>query len=137
MKYFVENNTPVETKAEVNLSPLIDMTFLLLIFFMVTAVFVQDSGVKVNKPRAATAETAAQEHLLIALTKDGRIHYGGREVSPAQLPDMVKMAMQGKTLPVLIMADEAAPTGNLVQVIDLCRTGGAMEINLAATRGQP
>ena len=137
MKYFVENDTPVETKAEVNMSPLIDMTFLLLIFFMVTAVFVQDSGVKVNKPRAATAENTAQENLLIALTKDGRIHYGGHEVSPAQLPSMVKTAMQGKILPVLIMADEGASTGALVQLIDLCRAGGAAEINLAATRGQP
>ena len=119
------------------MSPLIDMTFLLLIFFMVTAVFVQESGVKVNKPRAATAEIAATENLLIALTKDGRIHYGGQEISSVQLPAIVKKAMQGKTQPVLIMADDGAPTGSLVRVIDLCRSGGAVEVNVAATREQP
>ena len=137
MKYFADKEETDLQKAEVNMSPLIDMTFLLLIFFMVTAVFVQESGVKVNKPRAATAEIAATENLLIGLTKDGSIHYGGQVISSAQLPAIVKKAMQGKTQPVLIMADDGAPTGSLVRVIDLCRLGGAVDVNVAATREQP
>ncbi len=137
MKYFEDKEVIDLQKAEVNMSPLIDMTFLLLIFFMVTAVFVQESGVKVNKPRAETAEIAATENLLIALTKEGRIHYGGQVISSAQLPAIVKKAMQGKTQPVLIMADDGAPTGSLVRVIDLCRLGGAVDVNVAATRDQP
>ena len=137
MKYFADKEEIDLQKAEVNMSPLIDMTVLLLIFFMVTAVFVQESGVKVNKPRAATAEIAATENLLIGLTKDGSIHYGGQVISSAQLPAIVKKAMQGKTQPVLIMADDGTPTGSLVRVIDLCRLGGAVDVNVAATREQP
>ena len=136
MKYFDGNEEALETKAEINMSPLIDMTFLLLIFFMVTAVFVQESGVKVNKPRAATADSLAQENLLITLAKDGGVHYGGREILPSQLPSIVK-SVQGGKLPVVIVADEGAPTGTLVRIIDLCRLGGAVEVNIAASREKP
>ena len=136
MKYFDGNEGALETKAEINMSPLIDMTFLLLIFFMVTAVFVQENGVKVHKPKAATAENLAQENLLITLTKDGSIHYGEREVSPTELPSIVK-SVQGGRLPVVIVADEEAPTGTLVRIIDLCRLGGAVEVNIAANKGKP
>ena len=136
MKYFDGNDDALETKAEINMSPLIDMTFLLLIFFMVTAVFVQENGVKVHKPRAATADSLAQENLLITLAKDGSVHYGGRELSPSQLPSIVK-SVQGGKLPVVILADEEAPTGTLVRIIDLCRLGGAVEVNIAASREKP
>ena len=136
MKYFDGNEEALGTKAEINMSPLIDMTFLLLIFFMVTAVFVQESGVKVNKPRAATADSLAQENLLITLAKDGGVHYGGREILPSQLPSIVK-SVQGGKLPVVIVADEGAPTGTLVRIIDLCRLGGAVEVNIAASREKP
>ena len=136
MKYFGDNEGALETKAEINMSPLIDMTFLLLIFFMVTAVFVQESGVKVHKPMAATAENLAQENLLITLAKDGSVHYGGCEVLPTELPSIVK-SVQGGKLPVVIIADEEAPTGTLVRIIDLCRLGGAVEVNIAASKGKP
>ncbi len=136
MKYFDGNEEALETRAEINMSPLIDMTFLLLIFFMVTAVFVQESGVKVDKPRAATADSVAQENLLITLARDGSVHYGGREVSPSQLPSIVK-SVQGGVLPVVIVADEEVPTGTLVHIIDLCRLGGAVEVNIAANKGKP
>ena len=136
MKYFDGNEEALGTKAEINMSPLIDMTFLLLIFFMVTAVFVQESGVKVNKPRAATADSLAQENLLITLAKDGGVHYGGREILPSQLPSIVK-SVQGGKLPVVIVADEGTPTGTLVRIIDLCRLGGAVEVNIAASREKP
>ena len=136
MKYFDGNDDALGTKAEINMSPLIDMTFLLLIFFMVTAVFVQESGVKVNKPRAATADNLAQENLLITLAKDGGVHYDGREILPSQLPSIVK-SVQGGKLPVVIVADEGAPTGTLVRIIDLCRLGGAVEVNIAASREKP
>ena len=136
MKYFDGNEEALGTKAEINMSPLIDMTFLLLIFFMVTAVFVQESGVKVNKPHAATADSLAQENLLITLAKDGGVHYGGREILPSQLPSIVK-SVQGGKLPVVIVADEGTPTGTLVRIIDLCRLGGAVEVNIAASREKP
>ncbi len=136
MKYFDGNEEALGTKAEINMSPLIDMTFLLLIFFMVTAVFVQESGVKVDKPRAATAESLAQENLLITLAKDGSVHYGGREVSPSQLPSIVK-SVQGGKLPVVIVADDDVSTGTLVRIIDLCRLGGAVEVNIAANKVKP
>ena len=136
MKYFDGNEETLGTKAEINMSPLIDMTFLLLIFFMVTAVFVQESGVKVKKPRAATADSLAQETLLITLAKDGSVHYGGHEVATSQLPSIVK-SVQGGKLPVVIVADEEAPTGTLVRIIDLCRLGGTVEVNIAASRVKP
>ena len=137
MKYFVPHEVSGEEKAEVNMSPLIDMVFLLLIFFMVTAVFVRENGVKVNKPVAATAESVSQNSLLITLDRDGCLHYAGNVIAPTQLPAMLKRAMEGKRLPVLILADEATETGTLVRVIDLCKVGGATEVSIAASRKQP
>ena len=76
MRYFQRFHTagsPEDDHAEINLSPLVDMVFLLLIFFMVTTSFVSENGIKVNRPEAATATPQAKEALQIALTAQNRI----------------------------------------------------------------
>lgn len=120
--------------AEINMSPMIDMVFLLLIFFMVTTVFVQETGVEVNKPKAASAESLAQNSILLALTTDGRVVHGGQEVSITRLRSLISGLLRTKDMPVIILADERSQTGLLVQVIDQCKLAGAHDVSVAATK---
>ena len=116
--------TSNEESAEINLSPLIDMVFLLLIFFMVTTVFVQETGVAVQKPKAASAETLEKTSILIAVTRDGRVVYGGQDVGLNRLRGLIARLLKSRDLPVIIIADEQAVTGRVVEVIDQCKLGG-------------
>lgn len=120
--------------AEINMSPMIDTVFLLLIFFMVTTVFVQETGVEVNKPKAASAESLAQNSILLALTTDGRVVHGGQEVSIARLRSLISGLLRIKDMPVIILADERSQTGLLVQVIDQCKLAGAHDVSVAAMK---
>ncbi len=119
---------------EINMSPLIDMVFLLLIFFVVTTVFVEDPGVEVQKPSAMSAEPVARESLQIALTADGRIVYGGRALALHAVRGVVARQLREREAPVVILADAAASTGDLVALIDECKLGGATAVSVAATR---
>ncbi|MDQ0288502.1 ExbD/TolR family protein [Oligosphaera ethanolica] len=134
MKHFRQMENIGGEPAEINMSPLVDMVFLLLIFFMVTTVFVQETGVDVNKPQAASAESLAQNSILLALTTDGRVVHGGQEVSMNRLRSLVSGLLQAKDMPVIILADERSQTGLLVQLIDQCKLAGARDVSVAATK---
>jgi len=69
-----------DSASEINISPLIDVVFILLIFFIVTTVFVEETGVDVNKPRAASAEDLEKNSILIAVTANGQVYQGGRSI---------------------------------------------------------
>lgn len=119
---------------QINMSPLIDCVFLLLIFFIVTTVFVEETGVEVQKPRATSAEDLDKHSILIALTSDGRIVYGGRQISLNSVRGVVARQIREKDVPVIIIADEDSRTGPLVDVIDECKMGGAKRVSVAADR---
>ena len=126
----------VDDSAEINLSPLIDMVFLLLIFFMVTTVFVRETGVPVRKPRAASAESLEKNSILIAVTRDGHVVYGGKELGINRVRGLVARLLRVRQMPVIILADEVSHTGMVVRVIDQCKLGGADKVSIAATRKQ-
>ena len=69
-----------DATSEINISPLIDVVFILLIFFIVTTVFVEETGVEVNKPKAATQQDLERNSILIGITPGGQVFYGGREI---------------------------------------------------------
>ena len=73
MKKLSDLGSDSSYKADINMSPLIDMVFLLLIFFMVTTVFVEETGIEVNKPSASSASDLEKKSILIAVSKDGKI----------------------------------------------------------------
>lgn len=123
-----------QESAEVNLSPLIDMVFLLLIFFMVTTVFVEETGVQVDKPRAASAEALEKTSILIAVSRDGQVVYGGQTLGLNRVRGLVARLLQNRDMPVIVIADEQAATGRVVEVIDQCKLAGASKVSLAAQR---
>ena len=137
MKYFrtfhSSDSTAEADRADINMSPLVDMVFLLLIFFMVTTAFVSETGIKVNRPQATTAVPQEKEALQIALSAQNRIFYSGAEIPLERVNAVLSREMRGAPQPVLILADEASSSGLLVQLIDQCRLSGATSVNVSAT----
>lgn len=119
---------------EINISPLIDVVFILLIFFIVTTTFVEETGVEVSKPQAISAEQLQKESIMIAITSDGQVVYGGRNVGTAGVKSLVDRLLSREDLPVIILADRSVNVELLVNVIDEAKLGGAISVNIA-TRG--
>ena len=120
--------------AEISMSPLIDMVFLLLIFFMVTTVFVHETGVAVQKPRAASAQALERTSILLAVTREGAVVHGGQPIGINRVRGLIARLLRTQDMPVIIIADEKAETGRVVEVIDQCKLGGAGKVSLAARR---
>ena len=112
---------------DINMSPMVDMIFLLLIFFMVTAVFTKDAGLGINRPQAQTAQPLPQEAMILTVSENGEISHANQPYQLKQIPNLVK-----EQLP-----DKNAPTGLTVQLIDQCRLGGVTDISIAATQDIP
>jgi biopolymer transport protein ExbD len=108
---------PSEELTDINISPLIDMVFILLIFFIVTTVFVEEPGVPIEKPRAVTSIDLQKNSVLIAITSSGQVIYGGREIGIAGVRGVVARLTQKENLPVILQADERADGGVLLKVI--------------------
>ncbi len=121
-----------EQAAEVNVSPLIDVVFLLLIFFMVTSVFVEETGIEVNRPTAMSAQDLERQSILLAVTAEGAVYFDGRPVPMNDLRGLVARLQREQERPVIIIADVDARSGALVRVIDECTLGGATQVSLAA-----
>ena len=119
---------------EINLSPMIDMVFILLIFFIVTTVFVEETGVKVNKPEAAAAIQLEKNSILIAVTKDNKVIYGGRDIGVGGISPIVKRLTLNEDLPVIIQADEGANHGIFARVYGEAKLAGAKSINFSTKR---
>lgn len=108
----------------IDMSPLMDCVFILLIFFIVTTTFVEETGVEVDKPQAASSVQLEKTSILIALTEKGEVVYGGREIGFSGIQPLVKRMIQKEDVPVIIQADAAAPSGMLIRVIDEAELAG-------------
>lgn len=116
---------------EINISPLIDVVFILLIFFIVTTTFVEETGVEVSKPNAISAEQLDKESIMIAITSDGRVVYGGRNIGTAGVKSLVDRLLGKGDVPVVILSDKSVSAELLVKIIDEAKLGGATSINIA------
>jgi biopolymer transport protein ExbD len=119
---------------EINLSPMIDMVFILLIFFIVTTVFVEETGVEVNKPEAAAAIQLEKNSILIAVTKNNKVIYGGRDIGISGVSAIVKRLTLNEDIPVIIQADEGANHGVFSRVYGEAKLAGAKSINFSTKR---
>lgn len=123
-----------EQGVDVNMSPLIDCVFLLLIFFIVTTVFVEETGVEIQKPQATSAQDLEKQSIMIALTADGQVVFGGRDIGLAGIRGIVSRQLREREAPVIILVDGAAQASPLVDVIDECKLAGAKQVSIAANR---
>ncbi|RZO87762.1 MAG: biopolymer transporter ExbD [Kiritimatiellaceae bacterium] len=122
--------------AAVDISPLIDCVFILLIFFIVTTTFVEETGVEVDKPQAASSVQLEKTSVLLAITDKGEIVYGGREIGIAGVQPLVKRMMQKEEVPVIVQADQNVQAGLLIRVIDEAKLAGAVKVSIATRNKQ-
>jgi biopolymer transport protein ExbD len=121
--------------AEINMGPLIDMVFILLIFFVVTTNFNRQTGVDVSKPKAQTAMSQGAKTILIGVTREGTIHVYGRQVTPERLNALIKQeVIRNPQTSVVIVADENAAIGRAVEVMDQAARAGAEKVSIAADK---
>ncbi|MFA5554883.1 MAG: biopolymer transporter ExbD [Phycisphaerae bacterium] len=118
----------------IDISPLMDCVFILLIFFIVTTTFVDETGVEVDKPQAASSVRLEKTSILIALTHKGEVVYGGREIGISGVRPLVKRMLQKEDVPVIIQADSAAQSGMLVRLIDEAKLAGAVKVSVATRK---
>ncbi len=124
-----------DDESEVNLTPMLDVVFIMLIFFIVTASFVKESGIDVNRPDAQTAEPKQKASILIAISEDGEIWIKKRRVDIRQVrPNVEKMLAENPLGTVVIQADKESKNGLFVQVMDAARAAGAFKIAIAAEK---
>ena len=131
----MEFNLPSRKKKDmgIEMGPLMDIVFILLIFFVVTSSFTRETGVDVPKPQAQTASQLEKENLLIAITREGTIHMNERQVDLASLQDILKQSLsKNPDREAVVIADKEAETGALVQVIDMCNLAGVKKVSIAA-----
>jgi len=120
---------------EINMAPLIDMTFLLLIFFIVTTSFVKETGLEVHRPSAKSAETKEKSPIMIGISKEGFIYMENRPVDIRSVRANVERSLaDNPDAGVIVVADKLTQTGIVVGVIDQCRLSGAKAISIAAKR---
>ena len=120
----------------IDISPLMDCVFILLIFFIVTTTFVEETGVEVDKPQAASSVRLEKTSILFALTEKGEVVYGGREIGFSGIQPLVKRMLQKEDVPVIIQADTAAQSGLLVRVIDEAKLAGAEKVSVATRQAK-
>jgi biopolymer transport protein ExbD len=119
--------------AAINLTPLIDMVFILLIFFAVNSTFVKITGVEVDQPVAKSTSLQPASVLLIAVTETGDVWIDKKQVDVRRIRGVVeRLLLESPDASVVVLSDDASRTGLVVDVIDQARLAGAERVALAA-----
>lgn len=121
----------LEANEEPNLTPLIDIVFILLIFFLVTTTFAKELGISVERPEASSAAAVGAQVVRVAVSKEGAVTVNGQPTSAFRLEAEVRAALSADRKSVLLVADKAVDAETLVELMDACRTAGASDVALA------
>ncbi|KPK57981.1 MAG: biopolymer transporter ExbD [Gammaproteobacteria bacterium] len=122
-----------QEETEINITPMLDIVFIMLIFFIVTTSFIKETGIDPNRPEADTAYKQERGNILIAINSAGEIWMNKRQVELGQVRQMVEQAKnESPESSVVIIADEKSATGVLIDLMDQIRLGGVANIAVAA-----
>ena len=123
----------VAEEEEINITPMLDVVFILLIFFIVTANFIKEPGLEVNRPDSETAEPTENAAILIAVGNAGEIYMEGRRIDKRQVKaNVVRLLAENPQGSVVIQADEKATADTIMAVMDGAREAGVYNISLAS-----
>ncbi len=121
-----------DTIQDINISPLIDMVFILLIFFMVSTTFVKDMKLDLNRPSAQSQTTASTKSIRLYIDNQGNVYLDGEPVQVWVIQSRVRDLIATSTnKSVLVVTDEGVPSGRLVEVVDQARLAGADDVGVA------
>jgi len=122
-------------KGQIDIAPLVDVMFLLLIFFMLTSNFVLQPGIKVRLPKAVTSEIIDSENLIISITSQDLIYLNYKPIQIGVLTELLQKAAREDS-GVLIKADVGSSLGRIVEIWDLCRELGIDKVNIATNQAK-
>ena len=131
MKSFIETKMEEAKGQELDLAPLLDVVFILLIFFIVTTVFVKETGVDVDKPTAVSTKQLQKSVLMLAITANGDVVYASNNIGVKGVRAVITQAIRTKVKPLVIQADKTVQTDLLVQVIDQAKLAGIKNVSIA------
>ncbi len=121
-----------EEDAAIDMTPMLDIVFIMLIFFIVTTVFVKQAGIDVNKPEGETAVKFKNANIFIAVTEDGNIWIDRRQISIEELkPTVEKLLLEQPTDAIFIQADTKAKHGVVIKVMDQVKAAGVDKVAIA------
>lgn len=121
---------------EVNLTPMLDVVFIMLIFFIVTTSFIKESGIDINRPESSAASPRPDAQVLVAVTPEGAVWVDGKPVDIHRIGQEVA-AMLTEDGSVVIQADRESTTGLLIEVMDRLKQAGVEQVAVAASRSAP
>ena len=122
-----------EEEAQIDMTPMLDVVFIMLIFFIVTASFVKEAGIDVNRPEASTAVKKDRANVLIAISDTGEIWINKRRVDErAVQANIERLHAENPQGTVVIQADKKATTETLIKVMDASRAAGVYDVSIAA-----
>ena len=127
MRYKERENT----EQEINISPLIDIVFILLIFFMVSATFVKDYDLDINRPKASSSTASSSKAIRVHIDSAGDVFIDGKPVRTWVIQNYVREKLDSASdSTVLVVADEGVSAGKLIEVVDQCRMAGAANVGV-------
>ena len=125
----------VSPEVQINIAPLVDVVFLLVIFFAVSTTFLESAGLELTLPNSSSSADVPPSQVSVVVTADGLLYLDGEQVDEQGLAEQLRerlAAMEQKL--VVLKADTETPHGKVVRVMDLAREAGATELNIAAKR---
>jgi biopolymer transport protein ExbD len=127
---FIQRKT--QSQEGVDVSPLIDMVFILLIFFMVSTTFIKDMQIELNRPGASSSKPASTKSLRVFIDNSEKIYVDGQQVRPWVLQSKIReMISKQKSKSILVVTDRKVSADKLVDVVDQCRLAGVKDIGVA------
>ncbi|NHA15655.1 biopolymer transporter ExbD [Thioalkalivibrio sp. XN279] len=125
-----------EEETEINITPMLDIVFIMLIFFIVTTSFIRETGIDPQRPEALTASRQDRGNILIAISATGQIWMDKRQVELESVRQRIEQARnESPESTVVIIADERSETGILIDLMDQIRLGGILNVSVAAQSG--
>lgn len=121
----------VNTEQDINISPLIDIVFILLIFFMVSATFVKEYDLDINRPKASSSKPSSGKAIRVHIDASGDVYIDGQPVRTWVIQSYVRDKLRvGSDSTVLVVTDEGVPARRLIEVVDQCRLAGAKDVGV-------
>jgi len=124
-----------QNSAQIDMTSMMDVIFIMLIFFIVTTSFVKEAGIEVNRPTAVSAERQELGNIMIAVSESGAVWIDGRQVDVrAVRANVERLRAENPEGAVIVQADEASRTGILIQILDQVRLAGVHNVAVAASK---
>ena len=122
-----------DEEMDINITPMLDIVFIMLIFFIVTTSFVKETGIDPKRPVAETATAKPRGNILIGVDTGGQIWMNNRQIELSQVRQLVEDAVaETPESSVVLVSDETSPTGVLIDIMDQVRLSGVTDISVSA-----